>query len=141
MLKPDWSFFYQLLLFLSLAFLLNRILFRPLLGLLEARQKAVTSPLDEAERLRKEREEMEAKVRAQIEEASAQAEEIRNRCLKDASSFEREIITQARKYSETFLEDMRQKIQAHREAALAELEDEIQSHARYIAEALLGRRL
>lgn len=112
MISLDYSILYQVILFLILWLLLDRLLFRPYLALLERRERQTLGVREETRALIHEGE----RLKAQYEEATAQAE-ARGGAAKDV------ILAEARRQCESILNLARE----HANRALAERRQEIQS--------------
>ena len=70
MISLDYSVVYQIVLFLGLSVILNKVLFRPYLNLLEERERKTTGAQHDSTDLEREG----ARLRAQYEEKIAQAQ-------------------------------------------------------------------
>ena len=70
MISLDFSVVYQIILFLVLLVILNKVLFRPYLALLEERERQTAGALHEASELEHEG----ARLKAEYEEKIAQAQ-------------------------------------------------------------------
>jgi F-type H+-transporting ATPase subunit b len=141
MISLDYSIIVQIVSFLLFWFLLNRILFRPFLALLDERERRTegaraetASLVEEAERLRAEYESGIAKAR---EEGGAVKEAI----LADARRARDRLLAQARDEAGTILQRVRDEIQSElqrgRNLALREAE----AIAHQMIEKILGRRV
>ncbi|MBI4524851.1 MAG: ATP synthase F0 subunit B [Deltaproteobacteria bacterium] len=141
MIALDYTVIIQIVAFLVLWLVLTRFLFRPVLGLLEERErrtegvKAETaSLLDEGERLKAQYEDG---VKKAWDEANAAKEAI----VAEGRQARERLLSQAREESARLLErvrdEIRRDVQKGRELAAREAE----GVARQITEKILGRRI
>jgi F-type H+-transporting ATPase subunit b len=139
MIAIDYSIFVQILSFLILWFLLSKLLFKPYLDLLEAREKSTDGVKAETASLLKEGE----RLRAEHENAIARAREAGELAKKALQS-------EALQIRDRILAQARQEAAAVVQAAHVEIERELQTGyqfavqeaeriARQIAEKILGR--
>jgi F-type H+-transporting ATPase subunit b len=141
MISLDYSVILQILFFLLFWFLMDRIIFRPFLRLLDERErrtegaKAETAALiEDAERLRAEYESGMAKAQ---EEAAAVKEAI----LVDARRSREQLLTQAREEAGKMMERSRGEIRIELQKAREVVLREAEAIARQMTEKILGRRL
>lgn len=141
MISLDYSVILQILFFLLFWFLMDKIIFKPFLGLLDERErrtegaKAETGALiEDAERLRAEYESGMAKAQ---EEAAAVKEAI----LVDARRSREQLLTQAREEAGKMMERSRGEIRIELQKARELVLREAEAIARQMTEKILGRRL
>src|SRR6266851_419739 len=78
LLKIDSTLIIQLIIFIATIFILNSLLFKPLLGLLEKREKLTTGRIKEAKELGERVEQITREYRTRLDEIRAKAMEERN---------------------------------------------------------------
>jgi len=127
--------------FIVLIYLLNRFLYRPVAGMLEERSRRIQESLEAAERARaevaqadREREELLASTRHDIQEMMATAQQVADRIQSDAR-------TTAQQEAQRIVETARQEAEAERAQAMAELRREVASLAVAAAERVISRSL
>jgi len=141
MIHIDHTVFIQIILFLVLWFLLNKLLFRPYLRLLEERERRTEGVKHETATLEDEGE----RLRAQYEERIAQAEQAgsmaKEGILREAREQRQEVLDQAREEAARTLEEVRQEVlaQIQKERELAASEGA--AIAQEMANKILGRRV
>ena len=140
-LLPDFTFFYQLAVFLLLFVVLNFLLFKPLLRMFERREQGVRGPEERAGSLRDQMEEMKAGYDKRIGDALAEAERIRTELVREANAGEREILGSARAEMESTFDQARRQIAQDKDRALECLRSVADRFAAEISESILGRRL
>jgi F-type H+-transporting ATPase subunit b len=141
MISLDLSVVYQIVFFLVLWFVLDKVLFRPYLKLLEEREGKTAGALRETADLEREG----ARLKAQYEERIAQAQTAggaaKESILQEARQRREQVLSQARQEAAATLELARQDIarQVARDRQLAATE--AATVARQMASKILGRDL
>jgi len=141
MISLDISILYQVILFIFLLLVLNKILFKPYLVLLDERERRTSGAQHDSVDLEREG----AQLRAQYEEKIAQGHSTagaeRERILQVARAEREKILGQARQEAEQHLAGARQEIaaalQVERRLAVAEAA----TIAAEIASKVLGRKV
>jgi F-type H+-transporting ATPase subunit b len=137
LISPDKTFFIQMGIFLFLVIFLSKVLFKPILQVLEAREEMHLGPANEAGRLKEESATLKEEVGTAIAAAKEQADKLRNEALTEARKSEGELLAQSRQEAEQFLTASRTEIDKQIEAAAAQL----QSDAARIGSALATKLL
>jgi F-type H+-transporting ATPase subunit b len=141
LLDIDSTVFVMLGLFLLLALILTKWLWRPYLRVREERVRRVEGARVEAERLEAESAARLARIDAQLTEArkASQAERAHSRAL--ALAHEQQIVAQAQTAAHKMLVEARAKLDGTLATERARLTDSAAALGREIAEKALGRRL
>lgn len=139
MISLNFTLFIQMGLFLVLMLILNRFVFRPMVALLEDREKRIKDPGADAKGMEAEVEKMRLKYEATLNDAKMKAIEERNRLRKEGTDREQELVKAAYKVSEETLSEVKGKIEKELSAARATLRIEAASLSASVAEKLLGR--
>ena len=103
LLKIDKLLVVQIVIFIAAIFILNSLLFKPLLELVDRREKLTTGTIEEANKLR---EKIELKIKdynAKLDQARAQAMEERNKIRRNAQVSAEELLQKARQESQALL--------------------------------------
>lgn len=124
LVMPDLTTFIQLGIFLFLVVFLSKVLFKPVLQVLEAREQMHVGPKEEAARLKAEAETLREEVYSAISAAKGEAEKVRAESLDQARKSEGEILAQSRKDTEDFLTKTRADIAQQVDKAAQELRAE-----------------
>ncbi|MBD3226228.1 MAG: F0F1 ATP synthase subunit B [Caldithrix sp.] len=127
--------------FFIVLFILSKIALKPLLGVVENREKEISDNLDKA---RKEREESEALVekhRKMIEEAESEGQKILKENQKLAENARQEILDKANQESDKMIEKAKEEIVRQKAGALAELKAEVADLAVGAAEKIIEQNL
>ncbi|MCS6927220.1 MAG: ATP synthase F0 subunit B [Candidatus Binatia bacterium] len=138
---PDWTFVFQIVLFLILWTVLRRLLFDPHLVVLRDREQRTTGALQEANRLRAAAEEMAEHYKAQLSRARAQSLQEVDRTYREAEEQARALLEAARADAARTTAEIRERIRYEIEAARQRLTTHIPEFSRTIAEKLVGRPL
>lgn len=116
---------FQIVNFLLLLYLLNRFLFKPVLGRLDERQSRISKGLEQAEAAAHDRELARAEREAAVAEARKEAQEMIARATKIAEDSRTEIVAEARAEAEKVTARAREEITAEKERAIAELRSQV----------------
>ncbi|MFQ5330261.1 MAG: hypothetical protein ACE5D4_09790 [Thermodesulfobacteriota bacterium] len=139
MLNIDITLIYQVVGFFVLLFILNRLLYTPLLNVLEERKRRTGGALEAAESIEAT---LEAKLAAydkSIQEAKLKGQEERARIRQEGVVREREITEEARGSAAQEMGRVKGEIDKGTKDAVARLKGESGGFARSIAEKIMGR--
>ena len=138
---PDLSVVWVILFVLILSVVLDRLLFRPLLGVMQQREHAIRSARDLADAAA-------ARARAGLTELEAKTVEARGEVYRQMDEMRRlageqrnQIIERTRREAEAATGEATARVRAQAEAAKARLEREADALASLIAERVLGRHV
>jgi F-type H+-transporting ATPase subunit b len=141
MISLDISILYQVILFVILWLILNKVLFQPYLKLLDERESKTTGAQHDSAELEHEG----ARLRAQYEEKIGQAQSVaaveRERILQGAREEREKILAKARQEAGQTLSLRRQEIATALEAERRLAAAEAATIAAEIASKVLGRRV
>jgi F-type H+-transporting ATPase subunit b len=137
----DKSLIVQVVNFLILLFILQRLLYKPFLAKMQERTAAIRKSLEEAQAARAEaarqREENEARLRAAYAEAAA----IRAQALQEAAAEQKRLVDAARTESQRLIDTARAQLEADVRRARDDLRREVAELATAVAEKLIRRSL
>lgn len=141
MIALDYTILVQIIAFLVLWFLLDRLLFGPFLGLVEERERRTEGTKAEATTLSAEGERLRSEYERAIENAEEEGRKLREALLEQGREVQERLLAGAREESSKLLQTVRDElqraVQREREVAVREAEE----IARQMAEKVLGRRL
>ena len=141
MISLDISVLYQIILYVVLLLILNKILFQPYSHLLEERERSTIGAQHDSADLEHEG----ARLRAQYEEKIAQAETAgyaaKEAILQDGRQQRETILTQARKEATNTLEAVRREVAAAMEREKRLAAAEVAVVAGEMVSKVLGRRV
>ncbi len=138
---PDLTLPVLIVLFLIFIWVMNALLFRPTLQVLEERQERIEGSRKRAGELQGRIEDALAKQAAQVREARVNGERERARLLQEASAEEERIAAEGRDRAARTIEEIREAIAREAREARSELEGRALDFATLIAEQVLGRRV
>ena len=122
----DWSLFlWTVVVFLVLFFILTKFAWRPILGMVSAREERIREDLANAEEARKEAEETREKHRREMEQASQQAKALLDETRERASTLQAELETKARDEAEAIVAKARTQIESEKVAAMQQIRDQV----------------
>ena len=116
---------FQVLNFLLLLYILNRLLFKPLLARMDERSAKISKGLEDAETAARDRELAAAEREAAVAEARKEAAEMLARANKIAEDTRNEILGDARSEAEKVTQRAREEITAEKEKAMSELRSHV----------------
>lgn len=125
MVEINGTLIAQVVNFLILVYILKRFAYRPLMGVLEERQKKVADTIDFAERERQEAQQLKLEYQQKLAEARTQAQAIVEKAEKLAIENKEEILKEARLESARILKTVQAEVARERELALAQLRGEV----------------
>jgi len=127
--------------FLVLVVILNKFLYKPLLGMLDARKQQIQNRLDEADAARSEAAKMKDEYTRQMQNAKEEAREIIGKAARLAEESKSGIIQDAKDEAAQIMKKAREEIGLEKEKAKAELRNEVASLAVMAAGKVLERSL
>lgn len=133
--------FWQLISFLIVLFILGKFAWKPILGSIRDREKAISESLKMAETARKETENMKSANEQALMEARREREKILNEALAVAENIKLQARQETSKISEKMIEEAKASIQREKNAALQDLKIQAADLSLQIAEKLLRRNL
>lgn len=133
--------FWQTLVFLVLLFLLTKVAWKPILGMLAAREKGIEEALQSAEKARRDMQ----NLKSENEKLLAAARQERDQMLRDAQAAGTRIVEEARaeakKRADADLDAARKEIETSKAKAMAEIKNLVADLSVNIAEKLIGEKL
>lgn len=141
MISLDWTLILQFVNFMVLLVILNKLLYRPLLGILEQRRAAIDGAHDKAQSLQSEIEEKMARYQEQLNDAKAAASTERGNLKKAAQAEESAILGEAQQKATVRLQAIKDQVAGEASEAGKILKTEAESLAGQIATKVLGRDL
>ncbi len=141
LLSVNYTVFIQIVIFLIAIYILNKLVFKPFLNLVDRRDKLTRGAIDEAH-------ELEEKVKAIIEEydsklseARALAVEERNKLVQEGQSVAQEIIGEARSETSALLHEAKIKLESDTKEIKEKIKGDIDGLASDIASKVLGKEV
>jgi F-type H+-transporting ATPase subunit b len=127
--------------FLLLIFILNIVLYKPLLKILDERDKRISETQQKTKDFSEETEKMISAYNEKLQLAKIEAMTQKNNSKKDAAEKANVIIEESRKEAEQLILEVKHQISKEVETARKELEPELDKMSITIAEQVLGRKV
>lgn len=141
LISLDKSLIIQGINFLILLFLLQKILYKPLLGKMNERTEAIRKSLEEAQQARAEAAKQQQENAERLRAAHAEAAAIRTAALKEAAEEQRKLVEAARAEATRLVESARAQMETDIRRAREELRREVSDLAIAVAEKLTRKSL
>jgi F-type H+-transporting ATPase subunit b len=135
------TIFWTVVTFLILAFLLGRFGWKPLLQVLEERERTVRESLEQSQKARAEAEETLRKNREILANARRETAAIIEQGKREAEVLKGEMLAQARKESQDLVEQGKRQVQYEQKVAIEQLRRQVADLAIQAAERLMARSL
>lgn len=139
MLEFNFTFFVQLINFLALIAILNWLLVKPAMKIINERRSRVEGSNEETRLLLEEVEKNTAEYQQRLSEARILASSEKEKLRHEGSQQETEIVKKARDEARIMLEEMKSSIERESLDAKNTMRKEIEALSRDIAEKVLGR--
>ncbi len=141
MVSLDYSLGIQIVNFILLIFILNRLLYKPLLGMIDKRKQQLAESEAEIKRLQETVEQKMAAYEEKLRQAKATAVEQKNEIIREGAEEAKEIIDAVRAEIPGLMEQYQTRMEEEIAAAKRILTGRSQKLSVEIAEKVLGRSL
>lgn len=133
--------FIQGVIFLFVLWFLGRVLFRPILKILQEREEKTEGFLNQADEAGKRAEKTLEQYNEKFRQAKKEALDLKRKLVLEGTEQKEAIFNQAKKEARGFLEEMRGNIAKEAEATRKTLRQQVESLGQIMAEKALGRSL
>ena len=116
---------WTVVLFAIFAFVLTKLGWKPLLAMIEEREKSIHDTVGSAQKANEEAQRLLAQHQELIREAGRQREEIMKRALADAETVKTDLIAQARAESDRMVHKAKEQIEREKKLAIQELRSSV----------------
>jgi F-type H+-transporting ATPase subunit b len=116
---------WTVVLFAIFAFVLTKLGWKPLLAMIEEREKGIHESVGSAQKANEEAQRLLAQHQELIREAGRQREEIMKRALADAETVKADLIAQARAESDRMVQKAKEQIEREKKLAIQELRSSV----------------
>lgn len=140
-LKVDETLFVQLIIFIVAIFILNSLLFKPLIQLVDRREKLTTGTIAEAKRIREELEKITEEYNSRLNEARSQAILERSEIRRQAQLSSEEIIKRAREENQAFLDASTKRLESETREIEEKIKPTIEILAKDVASIVLRKEI
>jgi len=137
----DRSLIVQVVNFLILLVILQRLLYKPFLAKMQERTAAIQKSLEEAQAARAEAARQQEENEARLRAAHAEAAAIRAQALKEAAEEQKRLVGAARAESQRLIDSARAQLEADVRRARDDLRREVAELATLVAEKLVRKSL
>jgi F-type H+-transporting ATPase subunit b len=135
------SFFWYLVNFVLLLFLLQQLLYRPVLNVMQARETQIRESLENAEQVKQQLARAQQDYDARLAEARQEAARIVGQANERAQVSANEIVNQARSDAERIQTETRQQSQQERDQLLRGLQGQLSNLVIQTASTVVGQEL
>ncbi len=140
-LKVDKTLFVQLIIFIAAIFILNSLLFKPLIQLVDRREKLTTGTIAEAKRIREELEKIRDEYSSRLNEARSQAVLERSEIRRQAQLSSEEINKRAREENQAFLDESTKRLESETREIEEKIKPTIEILAKDVASIILKKEI
>jgi F-type H+-transporting ATPase subunit b len=138
MLNIEIKWFIVLLVnFLVLVYVLNIILFKPLLRIFKEREEGVKGSLDAAKEMDRKKEDGLAKMNKELSEARQKAKDVFEKLREDALSKQKSLLADAEGQASTMLQRAREELKAEADKARGSLKADVEKFSDEIVRKLI----
>ncbi|MEN8263624.1 MAG: ATP synthase F0 subunit B [Nitrospirota bacterium] len=137
--EPTW-FFVQLATFLSLIFILNTMLFKPMLRLFKEREEGTKGSLGSAKAMDSEKDEVLAKIEEKLSEARRNARTAFEGLSNEGLDEQKKALDSAQNEAVEINRKAKEELNAAADKARAGLKSDIESFSKQIVEKLVGAK-
>lgn len=127
--------------FLLVLWLLNRFVFKRILGFLEQRRQNIQEGIELREKAGREMQRIDEARSRELQKARQEADSILSSTRAEAAAKEREIVGEARGSAEEVLQKAKAEAERQKEEAVRAAQKEIQQRALFVTEKVLARAL
>ena len=136
-----WTALFVLLNTVTMFLVLKKFLFKPVLNMIEGRQKEIDGMYDDAQKAKQDAEDMRCEYQQKLSDATQTGERIVKEAVARGQSREEEIIRQANREAEAIRQKAAQDVDREKRKAVNDAKDEICVIALDIAGKVVGREL
>jgi F-type H+-transporting ATPase subunit b len=129
----------QIVIFIVAIFILNTLVFKPFIELIDRRDKLTKGAIKEAKELEEKVKEIILEYEAKLNEARAQALEERHKIVREGESAASAIISKTREETAALLDDAKKKLEAETGVIKEKLKGDVELLSKEIATRVLGR--
>ena len=136
-----WTMIFTWVNLIILVLIMKKLLFKPVLNMLEARDKEVSEMYKEAESAQSSAQKLEKEYSEKLSLAKEEASKIMKEAKHDATLRGEEIVGEAKREASAILEKAQKEIEREKEAAISEIKNDIASIAVDIAQKVIEKDL
>ena len=133
-----WTFLFQVLNFVVLAYVLHRLLYRPLREAIDKRRKATAQAQADAEKARQEAESLQQRLQKQLAELEQQRQETVRQAREQAEGERKKVLAETERALQQRRDESHKALERERAEALQALHGEVVAQATELARRLLS---
>ncbi|HVN71356.1 MAG TPA: ATP synthase F0 subunit B [Desulfomonilia bacterium] len=141
MIEVNFTILIQAINFLLLIFILNKLLYKPILKNLEEREQRIEGQQQQAKKIVEDGQVLMGDYNQKLYNAKIDAMNTKNAARNEASEQANAVIEESRKKAEEIINQMQQQMTSEMAQAKKELEPELSVMAATIAQQILGRKV
>lgn len=141
MISLNITLVFQAVIFLTIMILLNQLLFKPMIRILEERRARTEGRKKAAAQAEAEAEAIWAEYQKRIQDAKLEADRMRTEIVRHGEAERQRVLDAASEKAEKAVTEVRARVRAEAQEARRALESEASSLAGSIASAVLGRNV
>ncbi len=141
LLSVNKTVFIQIVLFLIAIYILNKLVFKPFLNLMDRRDKLTRGAIEEAKELEEKVAHIIEEYDAKLAEARSLAVEERNKIVQEGQSAADDILSKAREETSELLHEAKHKLEAETEEIKNKVKTDVDDIAQDIASRVLGKEI
>jgi F-type H+-transporting ATPase subunit b len=141
LLSVDKTVFIQIVIFIAAIYILNALVFKPFIGLIDRRDKLTKGAIKEARELEEKVKGIILEYEAKLNEARAQAQEERTKIVREGESAAAAIISETREETAGLLDEAKKKLEDETEVIKEKLKGDVQLLSKEVASKVLGREV
>jgi F-type H+-transporting ATPase subunit b len=141
MISLDISILYQIVIFVALWLILSKVLFRPYVGLLDARERQTGGARYDTGELEHEGVRLKAEYEEKMDQARSAAVAVKDVIVQEARQERERLLHNAREEAARKLDSVRREVQSQLEKERTLLPAEVAAVAQDMASKVLGRRV
>jgi F-type H+-transporting ATPase subunit b len=136
---PDYTLFVQMVIFLALVFVLNILLYKPILSIIDRRKKQLEESENEIKLFNESVEKRVAEYEEKLKQAKIKASELKKEIIKEGVNQAKNIVDAVRNEIPAIAREFQQKMDKEVEKAKLILDGNSQGLSMEIARKILGR--
>ncbi len=141
LLSVDKTVFIQIVIFLAAIFILNSLVFKPFIALIDKRHELTRGAISEANELEQKVKSIIGEYDAKLHEARLVAAEERNKIIHEAQVVSNEMLAIARAEAGALMDDAKVELEAETKEMKAKIKGDIDGIAKDIASQVLGKEV
>ncbi len=136
---PDVTLFFQMAIFIALIFILNALLYKPILSIIERRKKHVEELENEIKLFNDSVDNKAAEYEEKLKLAKAKASDLKKEIIKEGTDQAKVIVDAVRNEIPVMMQEFQQKLDKEVQTARQTLDSQARRLSLEIAEKVLGR--